>query len=503
MVLMYLIICPWCCQSNQFVACYRGEQRAKLIQSWRGILACDLSPTRSIPLLFLLHACFLAAQPSFNALSRTLRIKTQFGTGTIFNIDVNGREYWVTAKHILTGAKGKPFGHIDQQTVQVEMLNPGGEGLQWLPVKFTVLQPVEDVDIVALVPANLLLITVKDPSPPIRGEVPQMFSWSTNAVRSILRGAIFSTLLAVRLPAQSPEWVKPSLPSVPSARCCGAVTYDSDTQSTVLFGGGNEAVAYSDTWLFTRTAGWTQLSPATSPPPTSGPGFAYDPITKTAVLFGGNPGNFDYVNDTWTWDGTPWTQQFPPVSPSARAFNTEPMAFDAARGTVVLFGGYVNGGSSWVGDTWLWKGKVWIERHPAISPSQRGTTVAYDSARQQIIIFGGQNADGFLSDTWTWDGITWTQQFPASSPSARTNHGMAYDANTGAVILFGGYSPTGESLNDTWSWSETTWTQIQTPFTPSGRYNSSMNYDPNFKGLLLFGGANGGGYTNTTWFFVH
>lgn len=116
--------------------------------------------------------------------------------------------------------------------------------------------------------------------------------------------------------AQPLEWVKPSLPSLPSARCCGAVAYDADTHSTVLFGGGNNGVAYSDTWLFSRTQGWSQLSPATSPPPTSGAGFAYDPTTKRAVLFGGNPGNFVYVNDTWTWDGTTWTQQFPAVSPS-------------------------------------------------------------------------------------------------------------------------------------------------------------------------------------------
>jgi hypothetical protein len=165
---------------------------------------------------------------------------------------------------------------------------------------------------------------------------------------------IFSALLISRSPAQTVEWVKPSLSSVPSARYCGAVAYDADTLSTVLFGGGYNGVAYGDTWLFSLKQGWSQLSPATSPPPTSGPGFAYDPITKTAVLFGGNPGNFVYVNDTWTWDGTTWTQQFPPVAPPARAFNSEQMAFDAATGTVVLFGGFANGGRSWLGDTWVW-----------------------------------------------------------------------------------------------------------------------------------------------------
>jgi hypothetical protein len=314
-------------------------------------------------------------------------------------------------------------------------------------------------------------------------------------------------LLACSVEAQSFEWIKPSLPSLPSARCCGAVVYDADMHSTVLFGGGITNFSYGDTWLFSRIYGWLQLSPPTSPPPRSGAGFAYDPITKTAVLFGGNPGNFVYLDDTWTWDGTTWTQQFPPVSPSARAFNSEQMVFDAATGTVVLFGGFANGGSSFLGDTWVWDGKAktWTERFPSTSPSPRATTVAYDGATKQVMIFGGGQGGGasFLADMWTWDGITWTQQSPASSPPARENYAMAYDANIGEVILFGGDSANGGRLNDTWRWNGITWNQIQTPFTPSRRGGDSMNYDPNFRGLVLFGGALGGGFTNQTWLFSY
>jgi len=316
----------------------------------------------------------------------------------------------------------------------------------------------------------------------------------------------FGLLLASRAEAQNLEWIKPSLTSLPPARCCGAVVYDDEMHATVLFGGGISGVAFADTWLFSPTQGWSQLSPATSPPPTSGPGFAYDPVGKTAVLFGGNPGNFVYVNTTWTWDGATWNQQFPPVSPSARAFNTEPMAFDAASGTVVLFGGFANGGSSVLGDTWVWDGRAkrWIERFPATSPSTRATTAAYDTANKQIIIFGGQGPGGsFLADTWTWDGITWTQQFPALSPSARANHMMAYDASLGRVVLFGGNAPGGVNLNDTWTWDGTTWSQIQTLLTPTGRSGASMNYDPAFRGVVLFGGFLGGSaYTSQTWLFT-
>lgn len=305
--------------------------------------------------------------------------------------------------------------------------------------------------------------------------------------------------------AQHFDWIKLSLASLPSARSAASFAYDADTQSTVLFGGGanNNAVLYNDTWLFTRPFGWSQLSPATSPSPRNGAGFAYDPITKTAVLFGGFGGSL--LNETWTWDGVTWTQQFPQVSPPPRSFNSEQMAFDASSGTVVLFGGYGPNGT-FFGDTWVWNGKAntWTERFPATSPSPRGTTLAYDGATKQVIIFGGENGGGsFLGETWTWNGVTWRRRVPTSSPSPRTNLAMAYDANRGEVVLFGGYNFVGgQALNDTWTWNGTTWSQIQTPFTPAGRYGSSMAYDPNFKGLVLFGGYfTGGPWTNQTWLF--
>ena len=45
------------------------------------------------------------------------------------------------------------------------------------------------------------------------------------------------------------------------------------------------------------------------------------------------------------------------------------MAFDAANGTVVLFGG--NGRSRSLGDTWIWDGARWSKASPIISPPHR------------------------------------------------------------------------------------------------------------------------------------
>lgn len=94
-----------------------------------------------ISLLFLCASAFLAAQPTINMLQRVMMIEYKNERGTAFSIDVDGKEYWVTARHILTGAKSKPYGNFPDKTVDVKLLNPGGDGLQWLPEKFIVLQP--------------------------------------------------------------------------------------------------------------------------------------------------------------------------------------------------------------------------------------------------------------------------------------------------------------------------------------------------------------------------
>ena len=83
---------------------------------------------------------------------------------------------------------------------------------------------------------------------------------------------------------------------------------------------------------------------------------------------------------------------------------------------------------------------TWAKQHPATHPSARAAaSMAYDAATGTVVLFGGQdNAGRFLGDTWVWNGTTWTRQHPATSPPARSDTSMAYDAATGTVVLFGG-----------------------------------------------------------------
>jgi hypothetical protein len=243
---------------------------------------------------------------------------------------------------------------------------------------------------------------------------------------------------------------------------------------------------------------WVQESPATSPPARDYAALAYDAAQGQVVLFGGSgmPGGvLGYFNDTWVWDGTNWTQEFPADSPSARgAFG---MTYDAAHGQVVLFGGF--GGVGDLNDTWVWDGTDWTQEFPANSPSARAAFVmVYDAAQSQVVLFGGLNGAGDLNDTWVWNGSNWTQLSPANSPSARSDYDMAYDAAQSQVLLFGGLS--GPSfLGDTWVWDGTDWTQLSPANSPPARGESPMAYDAALGQPVLFGGNGNGTPLNDTW----
>lgn len=132
-----------------------------------------------------------------------------------------------------------------------------------------------------------------------------------------------------------------------------------------------------------------------------------------------------------------WSQQHPASSPPGR-FEAN-SAFDAVTGTTVVFGGLDQDDVTLLGDTWTYDGITWTQQHPATSPPvRRLASMAFDAARGTVVLFGGLNTTGLLADTWTWDGHNWSEQVPAVSPTPRAATVMAFDAAINDVVLFGG-----------------------------------------------------------------
>jgi hypothetical protein len=108
-----------------------------------------------------------SATPTFNVLTRVLMVESQYERGTTFSLDVDQREYWITAKHILTGAEHPPYGSVTSKSASLRILDPSSPGEKWLAINFSVIETEKDVDIVALAPPQPLL---DDPLPSVPGD---------------------------------------------------------------------------------------------------------------------------------------------------------------------------------------------------------------------------------------------------------------------------------------------------------------------------------------------
>ena len=295
-------------------------------------------------------------------------------------------------------------------------------------------------------------------------------------------------------------WTQQSPATSPPARLGAAMAYDASAGQLVLFGGFGTSGVLGDTWTW-NGQNWTEQSLNTSPPARGYAAMAYDASTGQLVLFGGLGVNQNYLADTWTWNGTNWTQQSPATSPPARY--AAAMAYDASAGQLVLFGGF--GTSGVLGDTWTWNGQNWTEQSLNTSPPARGyAAMGSDASTGQPVLFGGLDASsGVLGDTWTWNGTNWTQQSPATSPPARYEAALAYDASAGQLVLFGGLEIIGlegeDLLADTWTWNGTNWTQQSPATSPPARYEAALAYGASAGQLLLFGGEGSSGFLGDTW----
>jgi len=244
-------------------------------------------------------------------------------------------------------------------------------------------------------------------------------------------------------------WIRRFTAHSPSPRLGGAMVYDAARGEVVLFGGTNFVSSFADTWVWNGTDWLDRTSPSTRPTARAFASAAFDEVRREMVLFGGG----DRLSDTWAWNGTTWTRRFPATSPPGRV--EAAMTYDVVRSQVVLFGGSVapantvNGG-----DTWVWDGSSWTQKFPVVSPPGRSdSALAYDRLRDQVVLFGGYRcflASCVSDDTWVWDGGTWAMKSPATSPPARAYHSMTFDSARGQLVVFGGLNSTNALLSDTW-----------------------------------------------------
>ena len=249
----------------------------------------------------------------------------------------------------------------------------------------------------------------------------------------------------------------------PSSRSLPAAAFDSKRNALVVYGGVaiGSGTRYGDTWEW-RNGRWTELNIRT-PGARDHHAMVFDEARGKIVMYGGAvPSSPPYIfpNDTWTFDGRVWERVDSSSAPGGLVHHA--MAYDARRQRTVLLGGFGTNNQR-MGDTWEWDGARWQKiAVSGESPSPRSHhRMAYDAARGNVVLFGGDDT----GETWTWDGTRWTRHATAGPPPTNV-HAMAYDARRGRVVLFGGSNRDGvppySYSNTTWEWDGAGWTKAET-----------------------------------------
>lgn len=298
------------------------------------------------------------------------------------------------------------------------------------------------------------------------------------------------------------------------------MAYDPSQQLVEMYGGADQ---FGGAGTFTYRAGaWAQYYPFPAPAQDGDMGMVYDPSMSAVLVSGGLGGygnqSYDVVTDTWEVSGTDWTLLEGPNSPGG--LDGEAMTYDAADGSVLVFGGedqcYISCSSfgAFVSDTWSLANGNWTLQRPAGSPNARhAPAMTFDPAANETVLFGGSTFSGAYSvnDTWAYRAGNWTRLHPAASPPARWGANLVYDAATGVLVLFGGTDGS-TAFNDTWAFASGTWVELHPSESPSGRAWASASWDAEVGAVLLYGGCQSvsGGFSgcsgsnsNQTWAFAN
>ena len=222
---------------------------------------------------------------------------------------------------------------------------------------------------------------------------------------------------------------------------------------------------------------WVQRYPSTAPGAREDASMAYDPVRSRSVLFGGFLGK-NYLGDTWEWDGGSWIERSSAMAPSPRTGAA--MAYSGTG--ILLFGGLGNS------DVWEWDGSRWIPRAPG-PPARSYAAMAYDADRGRVVIFGGRASPDDLDDTWEWDGNVWTKLEPPKRPPAG-GHTMVYDSTRKKTVLFA------RTIAQTWEWDGQDWEQRFPSQSPGTFSHVAMAFHAEIDKTVLLGTIN---WFSETW----
>lgn len=157
------------------------------------------------------------------------------------------------------------------------------------------------------------------------------------------------------------------------------------------------------------------------------------------------------------------------------------VAYHAALGQTVVFGGYDTSIFTAVDTTFLIDGDTFEELDLAVRPPPGRARMAYDRRRDRLVLQSHQDRSTWIFDDDHWRALT------VDDPGVAFG-ALAYDPVLDAVVGFDGWSET----PTTWLLADDQWQQIDVTG-PSGRIDFVMAWDEGEQRVLLHGGDSYGG----------
>ena len=282
----------------------------------------------------------------------------------------------------------------------------------------------------------------------------------------------------------------------PAARSEARMVFSPATHSILLFGGstgldrGTKLIyELDDTWERVGTQ-WIQRFPNHNPGKRGAYVMVYDSSRSRILLFGGHVGTTN-LDDTWSWENGDWVRIETPHSPPPRFLAGG--AYDSVRNRLVVFGGnqYSADGKTInpIYDTWEFDGTDWRQTNSA-GPQVLKPILAYDAARDQVIMLGENDKAATLMYAYDAATSTWKQLTPTTLPPCANEATLAYNSTTQKVFYTGGVCAGSSATEDNMEWDGTNWKAVDTTLSAGRVFGAAMTFDPDRNQIVMFGGAN-------------
>jgi len=206
------------------------------------------------------------------------------------------------------------------------------------------------------------------------------------------------------------QWKKLTTNNAPSPRAEAAMAYDENRETVILFGGyyihNGEYIKLGDTWEFHHND-WHLVSKV-GPSKRHGVSMTYNSEDNSIVLFGGSTTDKQYgksKGETWKWNGEKWNKL--DIKQPAGIFNAS-IAYDNENKEFIRFGGW--NGNSRINETWSLRNNKWNKIETKNSPAPRNhSKMVYDVKNKRIVLFGGHDGENVFGDIWELKNLNWNR----------------------------------------------------------------------------------------------